>query len=214
MTCSIISTCAAPCWMVVRRCDGIDVADLGRDRGPIGEVGADEDDPGVGLGRTESEGDVGAVEESDPAHLRRAGERALRTLGGEHSLQSFRTGPDRAAWCEARAPDPGRIGGPSRHRRAVGRATLPARPRTRASSRPGRAGRSDPGRDRDRSANPRSPAQLPSGWAGAGRGRGGRGRRSWPRRRPSPWAPGPPVALYIRFRLYTTSLVMSLRGSA
>ena len=62
------------------------MADLGRNGGLIREVGADEDDAAVGLGRMEPDGDVGTVKEADPPHFRRAGKRPLQTLGGEHSL--------------------------------------------------------------------------------------------------------------------------------
>ena len=87
MTCSIISTLgvAAGGWSCVAG-TGTTESSRRRDRRPAGQVGPLEDDPGVGLGRMEADRDVRAVEESDPAHLRRAGERTLPTGGSEHSL--------------------------------------------------------------------------------------------------------------------------------
>ncbi len=48
----------------------------GDDR-PAGQVGALEDDPGVGFGRVKADGHVGAMKEADSTHLRRAGDRTL-----------------------------------------------------------------------------------------------------------------------------------------
>ena len=62
------------------------LADLGRDRGAVGQIGPDEPDAGVGFGREKPQRHVGAVEESDSANLRRAGDGSLRTLGDEHSF--------------------------------------------------------------------------------------------------------------------------------
>ncbi len=50
-----------------------DRIDPRRDRGPAGQIGPLEHDPGVGLGRMEADGHVGAVEEPDSAHLGRRG---------------------------------------------------------------------------------------------------------------------------------------------
>ena len=58
----------------LRRRDRIDPRG---DRRPTRQVGATEDDPGVGHGRVEANRDVGAMEEADSAHLRRAGDRTL-----------------------------------------------------------------------------------------------------------------------------------------
>ena len=43
-----------------------DVADVGRDRRAIGQVGPDEDHPRVGLGRSKAERDVGPVRNPTP----------------------------------------------------------------------------------------------------------------------------------------------------
>ena len=105
ITCSIISTCAAPALDGGPALRGHDVADLGGDRGPIRQVGADEDDPAVGLGRIEANGDVVTVEETDPTHFRRAGKRALRTLGGEHSLTFPLRGRPSRLTADGRGPE-------------------------------------------------------------------------------------------------------------
>ena len=200
MTCSIISTCAGPCWIVgpplATGSRGRSAPERRADRG--GRYGRRRC-PVSGSAGMESEGDVGAMKETDPAHFRRAGKRALRTLGGEHSLCSpFVPGRIEPGRCEARASRSGALAAEPDPARS-GRATLPAPPRTRASSRPGPGGRSVPaviGTDRE-------PEIAWSVAVGLG---GGAGR---PRRvRPQPLRPAaeplgaaPPVALYIRFRL-------------
>ena len=76
-----------------------DVVDPRGHRRPIGQVGSHEDHARAGVGRAESERDVGSVEKTEPTHFRRAGECALRTRGSEHSESLHRT-PDRgqATW--------------------------------------------------------------------------------------------------------------------
>ena len=54
--------------------DRVDSSGHGR---PIRQVGPDEDHARARVGRTESQRHVGAVKKSEPAHFRRAGDRAL-----------------------------------------------------------------------------------------------------------------------------------------
>ena len=77
ITCSIISTVASPCLIVVRRADGNNPIDPRGHPRPIGQVDPLEDNAGAGFGRPEAKRDVGPVEEPMPAHLGRVGKRAL-----------------------------------------------------------------------------------------------------------------------------------------
>ena len=61
MTCSTISTMAAPRWMVVRRWRGMTWPTWAGTVGRSGQVGPDEDDAGAGLGGPEPELDVAAA---------------------------------------------------------------------------------------------------------------------------------------------------------
>ena len=56
---------------------GNDVRDPRRHSRPIRQIAAFEDDPGIGLGRVESERYIRAVEEPNPAHFRDTGQRTL-----------------------------------------------------------------------------------------------------------------------------------------
>ncbi len=90
-------TVAADRCATLGRYDRIDPSG---DRRPTVQVAAPEDNPGVGLGRVETNRHVVAMEESDSAHLRRAGDRTLLTGRSEHSL------PLRLILDRARAPAP------------------------------------------------------------------------------------------------------------
>ena len=86
MTCSTISTTAGPSLDGRPSLAGDDVLDEGRDRRPVGQVVAEEDDPGIpDPAGPEPELDVEPLEEADPLGPGIPGDRSLRTTGDGHA---------------------------------------------------------------------------------------------------------------------------------